>query len=147
MKLMLLRKWKKSEYTIGQLFVDDVFFCNTLEDKVIDLNKENKVVGKTAIPAGIYDITMNVISPKYSKRSAFSWCKGRLPRLLNVPHFGGVLIHSGNSANDTDGCILVGENKVKGGLVNSMLTLKKLWNMLESARKKGEKIQIEIINS
>lgn len=137
MRLTLIRKWLKDDYTIGNLYVDGVCFCNTLEDKCRDVNKngifdgdEKKVYGKTAIPYGTYDITIDVVSPKYSKRKAYDFCQGKLPRLLNVPHFEGILIHIGNHPEDTEGCILVGENKVKGALVNSTVTFKNLYAKL-----------------
>ena len=146
LKLLVTRNWKKPDYTIGRLFVREEFFCNTLEDTVRDLTKTKKVAGKTAIPAGVYEVTMNIISPKYSKKSAYKWCGGRMPRLLGVPQFEGILIHPGNSATDTEGCLLVGENKVKGGLVNSQKTFRRLWTILEEAHRKGERIEIEIRN-
>ena len=146
MEIVVTRNWKKETYTIGRLYVNGSFFCNTLEDKVRDLKKEKKVQGETAIPAGRYDVTMNVISPKYSKKKAYDWCEGRLPRLLNVPQFDGILIHAGNSAKDSEGCILVGENKVKGGLVNSQKCLKQLWEVLDVAYHRGEEIHIVIEN-
>ena len=146
MEIVVTRNWKKETYTIGRLYVNGSFFCNTLEDKVRDLKKEKKVQGETAIPAGRYDVTMNVISPKYSKKKAYDWCEGRLPRLLNVPQFDGILIHAGNSAKDSEGCILVGENKVKGGLVNSQKCLKQLWEVLDVAYRRGEEIHIVIEN-
>lgn len=146
MELLVTRNWKKADYTVGRLFLDGVFICNTLEDTVRDLDKEKKVKGQTAIPAGKYEVTLNVISPKYSKKANYKFCEARMPRLLGVPHFEGVLIHPGNTNKDTEGCILVGENKVKGGLVNSFATFKRLWKSLEEARKRKEKIEIEICN-
>ena len=148
MKLLLERKWKKPTYTIGRLYIDDTFFCNTLEDTdsglkqtdPLNVLKSKKISGETAIPTGIYKVDMNTVSPKYS---AIKWykdiCNGKLPRLSQVPGYEGILIHPGNTANDSLGCILVGENKVKGGLVNSKETFKKLHNIL-----KGNDIIIEI---
>lgn len=147
MKLLVTRNWKKPEYTIGRLFINGEFFCNTLEDTVRDLQKERKVKGQTAIPEGTYEVTLNVISPKYSKKANYKFCEARMPRLLGVPQFEGVLIHPGNSNKDAEGCLLVGENKVKGGLVNSFATFKRLWYILEDARKRKEQIQIEIRNN
>lgn len=141
MKLLLKRIAPRESYTIGRLYVDGTYFCDTCEDRVRDNNRdgdlddigEGKVYGQTAIPYGTYRVVMNVQSPKYSQRAAYAWCKGYLPRLVDVPHFDGILIHSGNDATHSAGCILVGENKVKGKVINSMATLKRLVNILKSA--------------
>ncbi|MBO7313563.1 MAG: hypothetical protein J6U48_04985 [Alistipes sp.] len=141
MKLLLKRIALRDTYTIGKLYIDNHYFCDTLEDKVRDLNKdgdlndvgEGKVAGQTAIPYGTYKVTMDVQSPKFSQRASYAWCKGYLPRLLNVPHFEGIMIHSGNDATHTAGCILVGENTVKGKVLNSMNTLKRLYDILKGA--------------
>lgn len=141
MKLTLKRIALKPTYTIGKLYVDNHYFCDTLEDKVRDLNKdgglndagEGKVYSSTAIPYGTYKVTMDVQSPKYSQRASYAWCKGYLPRLLNVPHFEGILMHSGNDATHSAGCILVGENRVRGQVLNSMNTLKRLVGILKGA--------------
>lgn len=152
MELKLKRIALRDTYTIGRLYVDNHHFSDTIEDKVRDLNKdgdlndpnEQKVYGKTAIPYGRYEITMKVQSPKYSQRASYDWCKGYLPRLLNVPHFDGILIHAGNTAEDSAGCLIVGENRVKGQVVNSMATLKRLVSILKHASDSGEKIWITI---
>lgn len=152
MEIVVKRLYPKENYTIGKLYVDGVYECDTLEDKVRDLNKdgdlndegEGKVYGKTAIPYGRYEVTLKVMSPKYSHRSSYLWCGGYLPRLLDVPHFDGILLHGGNSADDSCGCLLVGENKVKGRLVNSMATLKRLYPKLKKASDRGEDIWITI---
>lgn len=141
MRLTLDRFYKGSNYTIGRLYVDGVYFCDTLEDTVRDLPEEEKIYSQTAIPAGTYRITLNIVSPKYSQRKSYDWCGGRLPRLLNVPFFEGVLIHSGNTAKDSAGCILVGQNKEKGKVLNSMATLKRLYRVLKEAK---DQIYIEI---
>ena len=152
MELTLKRIALRDAYTIGKLYINGTYFCDTCEDKARDLNKdgdlndvgEGKVYGKTAIPYGRYEITMKVQSPKYSQRASYAWCKGYLPRLLKVPHFEGILIHSGNDATHSAGCILVGENKVKGQVINSMATLKRLVPMLKHASDNNEKIWITI---
>lgn len=141
MKLTLKRIALKPTYTIGKLYIDNHYFCDTLEDKVRDLNKdgdlndagEGKVYSRTAIPYGTYKVTTNVQSPKFSQRASYAWCKGYLPRLLNVPHFEGIMIHSGNDATHSAGCILVGENRVRGQVLNSMNTLKRLVGILKGA--------------
>lgn len=144
MELKLKRIALRDTYTIGELYVDNHLFCNTIEDKVRDFTKEDKVYGRTAIPYGRYEITMKVQSPKYSQRASYAWCKGYLPRLLNVPHFEGILIHAGNTAEDSSGCLIVGENKVRGQVINSMATLKRLVSILKYASDSEEKIWITI---
>lgn len=135
MKLRVERLWKKKDYTVGRLYVDGEFFCNTLEDVVRDLPKEKKVYGKTAIPAGTYNVVYNW-SPKFSRN---------LPRLLDVPYFDGILIHPGNTAVDSAGCILVGKNTSVGRLSESRYTSDRLNVIIEDAQRNGEEITIEIV--
>ena len=130
MKLELNRIAKKPSYTIGQLFVDGEYFCDTLEDRCRDLDKEEKVMDETAIPAGTYDV-----SAKF---------KRKLPLLLNVPHFTGIRIHKGNTDKDTSGCILVGENRIPGRVINSTSYELRLTRVLEEAMVAGEKITITV---
>lgn len=152
MELTLKRVALENTYTIGKLYIDGTYFCDTIEDKVRDLNKDGdlndlgecKISSLTAIPYGKYEVTLKVKSPKYSVRPTYNWCGGYLPRLINVQHFEGILIHAGNTADDSAGCILVGENKVKGQVINSMVTLKKLYPLLKAASDKNEKIWIKI---
>ena len=145
MNLELKRIFKGKNYTIGRLFIDGKYFCDTLEDPVRQLDSiKDKIYSETAIPAGKYKISMSSISPKYSIRKSYNWCGGRLPRLLDVPFFEGILIHSGNTPDHTAGCILVGENKVKGQVINSMNTLKNLWVKLNVADEVGEEIWIDV---
>lgn len=135
MKLRVERRFLKPGYTIGRMEVDGKYFCDTLEDRVRDLSREKKIPGETAIPAGIYDVVVN-ISPRF---------KRKLPRLLNVPGFEGILIHRGNTPEDTAGCILVGENKAKGRVINSTPYELRLTEMIERAQSAGESITIEIV--
>ena len=156
MELILDRFARKATYTIGRLYVDGKLFCNTVEDKDRDLNRngvfdngEKKVYAETAIPNGRYKITMGVQSPKFSKRPEYNWWKpngkyGMLPRLLNVPHFDGILIHAGSSARSSAGCIIVGMNTVVGGVTDSMNTCKKLYPILWDVWKRGEDIYITV---
>lgn len=152
MKLTLTRRFKGENYTIGKLEIDGEYFCETIEDKDRGLTQEMdsseianiKVKHQTAIPTGTYVVTLKVQSPKYSQRSQYDFCKGYLPRLLDVPGFDGILIHIGNKHEDSSGCILVGENKVKGQVINSTATFKKLYEKLKEASDNGEKIKIEI---
>lgn len=131
MKLTLNRTAKRPEYTIGHLYINDVLFCDTCEDAVRPDGV--KIPGQTAIPAGTYEIVIS-----YSNRF-----RKMLPLLLNVPMFEGVRIHSGNTADDSEGCILVGSNTKRGMVTNSRATMAKLMEILETAIKK-EKITIEI---
>ena len=142
MKLRLERKYFKETYTIGNLYINGSFFSNTLEDKNRDVNKngkfdngETKVYGETCIPFGTYKIILT-ISPKF---------KRELPRLLNVPSFEGVLIHRGNTAKDSAGCILIGENKAVGKVLNSTPYEERLVKMIKNAISRGEEIIIEIV--
>jgi hypothetical protein len=134
------RKYKKADYTIGNLYIDGVFFCNTLEDTDRELKQDDsigviesiKVYGKTAIPIGTYKITLDITSPKYSRQPKYSKIQGKLPRLLDVPGFEGILIHIGNTAKDSHGCILVGQNTTKGKVLNSTDTFFKLYDKLKT---------------
>lgn len=157
MKLILERNWSKETYTIGKLYYIDEdtqakrFICDTLEDAdrrltddmTIEAIKKLKVYAETAIPTGTYQVSLNVVSPKYSKRKYYKdLCGGKVPRLLNVKGYDGVLIHIGNTNKDTAGCILVGENKVKGRVINSTKAFEKLYKILKSARY-GTQIEIK----
>lgn len=152
MELILRRISLNDDYTIGHLYIDGEYFCDTLEDKVRDYNMdgdlddagEDKVYGKTAIPYGKYQITLDVKSPKFGARASYSWCGGYLPRLIDVPHFEGILIHAGTTAADSAGCVLVGENKSVARVINSMATLKKLYAKMKEAADKNEEIWITI---
>ncbi len=150
--LFLDRRFKGPKYTIGKLYVDGEFFCDTMEDVDRGLTADmteseiasKKVYGKTAIPRGTYSVTLNVKSPKYSQRAQYSFCDGYLPRLIGVPGFEGILIHIGNYPEDTDGCILVGRNTFVGAVMQSTETFKKLYSLLKSTSDSGRGIQIHI---
>lgn len=146
MRLKLKRIFKGEKYTIGKLYVNNIYFCDTLEDKVRDLTKEPKVYGQTAIPAGVYEIDMNTVSPKFKNRS---WAKkwgGIVPRLKNVPYFEGVLIHPLNCPEESYGCIGVGENSRPGMVLNSVRYFQILMEKyLYPAKKRKEQIEIEIL--
>lgn len=137
MNLTLNRIFRGAEYTIGKLFINGQYFCDTLEDPVRTLPAfcpntsrgtpctcPEKVYARTAIPSGTYRITMEN-SPRFQRV---------LPLLHDVPHFLGVLIHSGNDADDTAGCILVGSNKVKGKVLESRVASDRLNALLEKER-------------
>lgn len=152
MKLLLRRIFKGPRYTIGKLFINGVYECDTLEDQDRGLTsqmsleeiKAKKVYGVTAIPTGTYSINMTTVSPKFKDRTWAKPYKGMLPRLENVKGYEGVLIHVGNKAEDTLGCILVGENKVKGQVINSTAAFYELMTVLLKAKSIGESIELTI---
>lgn len=134
MKLTLKRIALKPFYTIGHLYIDGKYFCDTIEDKVRDLSKEKKVKGQTAIPYGTYEVITNVVSPRFKDRN---WAKpygGKVPRLVNVPGFEGVLIHPGTDQNSTSGCLIIGQNKIKGKVINSQKTFYALMSKLKDQK-------------
>ncbi|MBO4550595.1 MAG: hypothetical protein J5733_07675 [Bacteroidaceae bacterium] len=141
MELKLKRIARRDTYTIGHLYIDGEYFCDTIEDKdrglaqhlPLEVNKAKKKYSETAIPTGRYQVTLSVKSPKFALKKAYEFCGGYLPRLLKVPAFDGVLIHIGNTAKDSAGCILVGQNKVVGQVINSTETFAKLYNKLRHA--------------
>ena len=131
MRLTLIRKYKLPTYTIGKLYIDGEYFCDTLEDKdrgltdsmfVSEISKI-KIKKETAIPTGTYKVTIT-----YSNRF-----KKNMPLINNVKGFEGIRIHSGNINQDTEGCILVGFNKVKGNVINSRDTYNKLFSVLSKS--------------
>ena len=111
MQVNVRRTFKGPDYTIGKLYIDGHYLCDTLEDTVRPAG--TKIAGKTAIPAGTYRVK-KTMSPRFKKI---------LPEILNVPGFAGVRIHSGNTAKDTEGCLLLGLNKAKGAVLESQATM------------------------
>ena len=143
MRILLQRHALKAGYTIGRMEINGRYFCDTLEDTDRGLSAEMskdeiaalKVKGATAIPIGTYRIDMQTRSPRFGRV---------LPRLVSVKGFAGVLIHSGNTAADTEGCILVGENRERGKVLNSRATLERLLVFLRAAQAEGEEIELTI---
>lgn len=140
MKLTLKRIALRPTYTIGKLYIDDVYFCDTIEDTVRDTNKsgkfdngEQKIKGKTAIPYGTYEIKWTY-SPRFKKYT---------PQLMNVPSFEGIRVHAGNTSADTEGCLILGENKQVGKVLNSRATINKFYPIIKEACSNG-KVTIEI---
>lgn len=130
MNLKLTRKTFTEKSTIGELSVDDVRECFTLEDRV----RPKKIKGQTAIPAGTYQVIID-FSNRFQRL---------MPLLINVPNFAGVRIHAGNTYADTEGCILVGQNWSKDFIGNSRPAYAALFKKLQAAYKK-EKIFLEIV--
>ena len=143
MRILLQRHALKAGYTIGRMEINGRYFCDTLEDTDRGLRESMtedeiaalKVKGATAIPTGTYRIDMQTRSPRFGRV---------LPRLVSVKGYAGVLIHSGNKAADTEGCILVGENRERGKVLNSRATLEHLLVFLRAAQAEGEEIELTI---
>lgn len=136
MKILLQRIFAGKDYTIGRMYIDGKLFCDTLELPIALPDGRMNVPRKTAIPQGVYSIVVNM-SPKF---------KRLLPRLVNVPHRDGILIHRGNTPSDISGCILPGENKVKGKVLNSTQYERKLVELMLAAQSRLENIIIDIRN-
>ena len=160
MKLKLRRTAKKSNYTIGHLYRQDkengqwVFICDTIEDRDRGLDQSMtlanieriKVKHQTAIPTGKYEIDMTTVSGTFVKKPTYKeFCGGKVPRLKYVKGFSGILIHSGTDQDSSSGCIIVGENKVVGKVINSWATFKRVYSILKRAHNNGEKITLEIV--
>lgn len=150
MELIVDRKWKKPNYTISNLTINGKWFCNVIEDTdrglkdtmTLEQIKSIKKPSLTAIPSGKYKVTLDVVSPKFSTNAYYKQvCQGKLPRLLNVKGFEGILIHVGNTEKASAGCLIVGENKIKGQVINSKATFEKLYKEL---LKDKDNITIEI---
>ena len=146
MELLLKRIARLDAYTIGHLYIDGVYFCDTCEDGDRLYFGKPKVMHETAIPCGRYEITQDVKSPRFGERSPYKEvCKGYVPRLLNVKGFDGVLIHVGNTAKDSSGCILLGKNKQVGKVIDSRLTWTAfMQNYMLPAKKRKEKVFITV---
>ena len=142
MKFVLERTHLTDEYSAGILSVDGKVMCATIEDQARDRNKdgdlldpgEEKVSGKTAIPYGTYVVELTM-SPKFTRL---------LPLLMNVPHFTGIRIHRGNTAEDSSGCILPGEASVPEKVINSTEYEMKIVELMLEAIRKQEQVTNEI---
>lgn len=142
MHIYVHRHFLGDRYTIGRMYINGEAFCDTLEDKDRGLsaslslarNKELKVYGKTAIPIGVYQVGLH----RWTKYDVV------VPILQSVPAFSGILIHNGRDENNTEGCILVGENKVKGQLLNGKKYMLELTERVRNAIRNGEQVTIEI---
>lgn len=146
MNILVKRTYKKDNYTIGDLYIDGEWFCNTLEDKdrnlTSDMDEEDikkiKVYGETAIPTGTYKLVTNVVSPKFSSYEFYkSVCNGCVPKLLSVKGFDGILIHVADGykgAQLVQGCLGIGYNKIKGGLLDGKEVFKQFWNKIKDEK-------------
>ncbi len=142
MNITLHRKYLKPGYSIGILYVDGQRICETVEDEDRGLSasmpleeiKARKIKGQTAIPVGIYQVVMSY-SPRFKKM---------LPLIMNVPAYEGIRIHSGNTARDTEGCILCGRNTKVGMVTNSRYWTGKVINMIQAAINRNEQVKIRV---
>lgn len=153
MEILLNRRYKKENYTIGLLSIEGEFACSTLEDtdRALDDGMEDwqirnkKIPNRTAIPTGRYEIDMSTISPRFSQKPFYmEVCQGKVPRIKNVKGFDGILLHCGTDETHSSGCLLLGLNKIKGKLTDSKETFKKVYALMKEAHDKGEAIYITI---
>ena len=147
MELQVNRIFLGVNYTIGKFMIDGKYFCDTIEDAVRKLPDKcpttifgapckckEKIQSKTAIPSGTYKVTVGM-SPRF---------KRKLPIIMNVPHFLGILIHNGTSEESSSGCIILGENKVKGKVQNGTKYMNELTDLLINEMSQGNPITITI---
>ena len=153
MLITVKRIYTCSLYTISHVYVDGSYICDALEDtdRMLDDSMSEaeiyakKIKARTAIPTGKYRVLMDIISYKYSKSKYYQRiCGCKVPRLFNVKGYSGILIHTGNTHEDTEGCLLVGYNKVKGKVIDSKVAFEKLYRILKNAHDVGQQIYIEI---
>ena len=134
MKIEIKRDIKGNTYTAGKMYVDGQHFADTLEPRAIDWSKEEKTLGKTAIPEGTYKVEM-----RYSTKF-----KTQMPFVQNVPHFDGIMLHVGNSVRDSRGCILIGTRTFPSVLTQSRKAVNRLILLMEEH--KGESVTLTVEN-
>lgn len=148
MRIRIDRAWRKNGYTISRVFINGERFgdgkkwCSALEDEDRGLHdamplseiKALKIKGETAIPRGVYEVRITY-SAKFRRN---------LPLLVGVKGYEGVRMHAGNTARDTEGCILFGVNDAVGRVSNSKYWFAKIYSLIEAASKKGERVWIEV---
>lgn len=152
MKLTVKRIALRGSYTLGELYIDGQFFCSTLEDKdrgltqnmSVEQIKSMKVPGETAIPKGTYKVTLDVVSPKFSKYPFYmKVCEGKLPRLIDVKGYEGVLIHVADGIKRDallQGCIGIGNLSSEEYLINGKQVFTEFYNRI-----KGNDVELEIL--
>lgn len=153
MKVLVKRIAKKKLYTIGRVYIDDNYVCDSIEDVDRGITQNTplskirmiKVVHQTAIPTGTYDLTLSVKSARFGQKEYYKkQCNGYLPRILNVPGFDGILMHRGTDQDSSSGCIILGYNTIVGKVTNSQKAYEAVYAKLKEASDKGEKITITI---
>lgn len=152
MKLTIKRTITRNNYTLGELYIDGQFFCSTLEDKdrgltqnmSVEQIKSLKIPGETAIPKGTYKVTLDVVSPKFSKYPFYmKVCEGKLPRLIDVKGYEGVLIHVADGIKRDallQGCIGIGNLSSEEYLINGKQVFTEFYNRI-----KGNDVELEIL--
>lgn len=158
MKIKVERKARKATYTVGKVYIDGKYFCDSLEDTdrgitqampftptpsgsvngywtTADGKRIDKVYGKTAIPTGLYDVC-SYYWPKFG-------CY--VVQLLRVGGFTGILLHNGMTADNSEGCVLLGKNNAVGRLDGNRIYMDALAARVMACEKRGEKVQIEIV--
>lgn len=152
MKLTVKRTVLRSSYTLGELYIDGQFFCHTLEDldrgltqdMSLNLIKSLKIPGETAIPKGTYKVTLDVVSPKFSKYPFYmKVCEGKLPRLIDVKGYEGILIHVADGIKRDallQGCIGIGNLSSEEYLINGKQVFTEFYNRI-----KGNDVELEIL--
>lgn len=154
MEILIKRMLNLKDCTIGRLFINGEYFCDTLEDVDRGLRqsmpleeiRRMKRYAETAIPTGTYLVNMNIRSPKFSQekyKKQYGFCDAKLPRVMDVKGYEGILIHIGNTHRNTAGCILVGYNREVGRLSDSTLAFHQLYAILKTSQ---EPIHLTITN-
>jgi len=152
MKIEVIRIFNCDRYCISHIYIDGSYVCDGIEDTdrmlddtmTVEYIKSKKVYGKTAIPIGTYEMTIDIVSPKFKQKPYYkNFCNGKLPRLHNVKGFLGILWHRGMDENSTAGCMILGYNKVKGKVINSQEAFEKVYHKLDIANRIGEKIWVK----
>jgi hypothetical protein len=140
MKITVRRYLSKSDFTISNVYIDGIYVCKGLEDE----HRDKKVMHETRIPEGTYKVELRTFGTHHEKyKVKFDDHEGML-WVKDVPGFQHILIHIGNTDEDTSGCLLVGEkaDEVKGTISNSTIAYRKFYSKILTALKKGEKVTI-----
>lgn len=138
MNLKLIREKPAATHVHGKMYADGEYLCDTLEDTPRNIrNREDKIVGRTAIPEGTYPVHWTK-SPKFRRF---------LPEVVEVPWFTGIRIHAGNTHHDTAGCILVGRYYSDGMITASRTTLERVCLRISSAMARGEQVFLEVTST
>lgn len=151
MEITVKRTYNCKTYCISHVYADGKYVCDAIEDvdrglddsMSVEQIKKKKVYAQTAIPTGTYKLSIDIQSPKFSLKPYYkTYCNGKVPRVLNVKGFEGILLHKGKNERSSAGCLILGYNTIKGRVTNSQQAFEKLYGILKEARKKGETLSI-----